>query len=137
IAQNLELAKVRGVTFEGRRELGEFTVRGSVTFQDPQAERTDPITGVTTVSDLARRARQHATLGASWHRGPWRLGADAIAQSERADTNGTRMAGYAFVDLWGSYRIDRQWQLFSRLGNVADREYETAAGYRAAPRSLF
>jgi vitamin B12 transporter len=137
VAQNLEVARVRGVTFEGRRSLGEFTLRGSVTFQDPQAERTDPVTGMTTVSDLARRARQHATLGASWQRGPWRLGADAIAQGERADTNGARMAGYAFVDLWGSYRIDRRWQLFGRLGNVADREYETAAGYRAAPRSLF
>lgn len=137
VAQNLEVARVRGVTFEGRRSLGEFTLRGSVTFQDPEAERTDPVTGVTTVSDLARRARQHATLGASWQRGPWRLGADAIAQGERADTNGARMAGYAFLDLWGSYRIDRHWQLFGRLGNVADREYETAAGYRAAPRALF
>ena len=137
VAQNLEVARVRGVTFEGRRSLGEFTLRGSVTFQDPQAERADPVTGATTASDLARRARQHATLGASWQRGPWRLGADAIAQGERADTNGARMAGYAFVDLWGSYRIDRRWQLFGRLGNVADREYETAAGYRAAPRALF
>lgn len=137
VAQNLEVARVRGVTFEGRRSLGEFTLRGSVTFQDPEAERTDPVTGITTVSDLARRARQHATLGASWQRGPWRLGADAIAQGERADTNGARMAGYAFLDLWGSYRIDRHWQLFGRLGNVADREYETAAGYRAAPRALF
>lgn len=137
VAQNLEVARVRGVTFEGRRSLGEFTLRGSVTFQDPQAERVDPVTGITTVSDLARRARQHATLGASWQRGPWRLGADAIAQGERADTNGARMAGYAFLDLWGSYRIDRHWQLFGRLGNVADREYETAAGYRAAPRALF
>ncbi|TXL66177.1 TonB-dependent receptor [Zeimonas arvi] len=137
VAQNLEVARVRGVTFEGRRRLGEFTLRGSVTFQDPQAERADPVTGITTVSDLARRARRHATLGASWQRGPWRLGADAIAQGERADTNGARMTGYAFVDLWGSYRIDRHWQLFGRLGNVADREYETAAGYRAAPRALF
>jgi len=137
VAQNLEVARVRGLTLEGRRALGEFTLRGSVTVQDPQAERTDPLTGDTVVGDLARRARQHATLGASWQRGSWRLGADAIAQGDRADTDGTRMGGYAFVDLWGSYRLDRHWQLFGRLGNLADREYETAAGYRAAPRSLF
>jgi len=136
-AQNLEVARVRGLTLEGRRSIGDFAFRASVTFQDPQAERTDPLTGIATESDLARRARRHATLGASWRHGPWRLGADAIAQGERVDTTGARMAGYAFVDLWGSYRLDRRWQLFGRLGNVADREYETAAGYRAAPRALF
>lgn len=137
IAQNLETAKVRGISFEGRRSIGEFTLRGSVTFQDPKAERLDPATGAIVTSDLARRASRHASLGASWARGPWRLGADAIAQGERTDTTGAPMAGYAFVDLWGNYRIDRHWQLFGRLGNVTDRQYQTAIGYRAAPRALF
>ena len=47
------------------------------------------------------------------------------------------MGGYAFVDAWASYRIDRGWALFARAGNLADRDYETAAGYRSPPRSLF
>lgn len=136
-AQNLEVATVKGLTLEARRTLGALTLRGSITVQRPRAERLDPATGEMLDRDLARRARRHAALGASWQQGPWRFGADAIAQSRRVDTDGTPMAGYAFMDLWGSYRIDRRWQLFGRLGNLADREYETAAGYRAAPRSLF
>jgi vitamin B12 transporter len=135
--QNLEVAKVLGITFEGYRQLGDYFVRGSATFQNPEAERTDPLTGITSTSDLSRRAHRYASVGAGWRSGPWRLGADAIAQDERIDTTGVRMGGYAFVDLWAGYRIDRRWELFARLGNIADRQYETAAGYRAAPRSLF
>jgi vitamin B12 transporter len=136
VPQNLEVTTVEGISFEGRRQLGAFGFRGSVTFQDPEAERTDPMTGAVTHSELARRASRHASLGANWQGGAWRLGGDLIAQGERVDTNGLRMAGYGFVDLWADYRIERRWKLFARLANASDREFETAAGYRSTPRTL-
>jgi vitamin B12 transporter len=136
-AQNLETARIHGVTLEGRRRLGALTLRASSTFQDPRSERTDPTTGETISSDLSRRARRHASVGASWDRGPWRFGLDAVAQGERSDTSGARMAGYAVVDARADYRVARHWQLFGWVGNLADREYETASGYRMPPRTLF
>jgi vitamin B12 transporter len=136
-AQNLETATIHGVTVEGRRRVGALMLRASATFQDPRSERTDPATGETISSDLSRRARRHASAGVSWDRGPWRLGVDAVAQGERVDTTGARMAGYAVVDARADYRVARHWQLFGWIGNLGDREYETASGYRMPPRTLF
>src|SRR5690606_33554528 len=94
-AQNLEVATVKGLTVEARRTLGALTLRGSITVQRPRAERLDPVSGELLERDLARRARRHATLGASWQQGPWRFGADAIAQSRRVDADCTPLAGHA------------------------------------------
>ncbi len=136
-AQNLETADIRGITFESRRRLGALMLRGSVTFQDPQSERTDPATGETITSDLSLRARRYASVGASWEGGPWRLGLDSVAQDDRVDATGARLPGYAVVNARADYRVTRSWELFSWVGNLADREYQTAAGYRMPPRTLF
>ena len=136
-AQNLARARVLGVTFDAQRAVGAWTLRGSATLQDTEGVSVDPITGVRTEAELARRAPAHGVLGVERRHGRWRFGAEAIAQARRFDTQGQRMGGYAFVDAWASYRIDRGWALFARAGNLADRDYETAAGYRSPPRSLF
>jgi len=136
-AQNLARARVRGITIDARSVVGAWTLRGSATLQDTEGVSVDPITGVRADGELARRAPGYGVLGIERRHGRWRLGAEAVAQARRFDTQGQRMGGYAFVDAWASYRIDRGWTLFARAGNLADREYETAAGYRSPPRSLF
>ena len=136
-AQNLARARVRGITFDAHRAVGAWTLRGSATLQDTEGESVDPITGVRTEAELVRRAPGYGVLGLERRHGRWRIGAEAIAQARRFDTQGQRMGGYAFVDAWASYQIDRGWALFARAGNLADRDYETAAGYRSPPRSLF
>jgi vitamin B12 transporter len=47
------------------------------------------------------------------------------------------MGGYALVELWAGYALARDWELFARLSNALARDYETIAGYRSPPRSLF
>lgn len=136
-ARNLAQARVRGLTLDGRRVFGAWIVRASATFQDTEGTTADPVTGVRTESELARRAPRYGMLGVQREQGRWRFGAEAIAQARRFDTLGQRMGGYAFVDAWASYRIDGQWELFGRAGNLGDRDYETAAGYRSPPRALF
>ena len=40
------------------------------------------------------------------------------------------------VDLNLSRPVAPGWELLARVGNLGDRRYETAAGYRMPPRSL-
>ena len=136
-AQNLARARVQGLTLEARRTIGAWVLRGSATMQHTEGVSVDPVTGVRSDAELARRAPRYGVVGVEHARGPWRFGAEAIAQARRFDTLGQRMAGYVFVDAWASYRIDRNWEVFARAANLGDRDYETAAGYRSPPRSLF
>ncbi|MGD9943038.1 MAG: TonB-dependent receptor [Burkholderiaceae bacterium] len=137
VAQNLAQAKVRGVTLEARRSLGAFTLRGSATFQDTEGEARGDDGVLRSTGELIRRAPAYGTLGVDWRDGRWRLGAEAVALARRVDTLGQRLGGYLFVDAWAGYELNRQWELFARLGNVSDRQYQTIYGYRAPPRSLF
>ena len=60
-----------------------------------------------------------------------------IAQGDRVDTLGQKLAGYGIVDLTVSRRIDARWSLFARAGNLGDRDYQTAAGYAMPGRTLW
>lgn len=135
--RNLATARVRGLTLDARHPFGRWTMRASATVQHTEGERVDPIAGPVEVSPLARRAPRYGSLGIERNEADWRFGAEAIAQARRVDTQGARMGGYAFVDLWAGYALARDWELFARLSNAFDRDFETIAGYRSPPRSLF
>lgn len=135
--RNLATARVRGLTIDARRAFGSWALRASATVQHTEGEQIDPVAGSVRLSPLSRRAPRYASIGIERDEADWRFGAEAIAQSHREDTQGQRMAGYAFVDLWAGYRLARDWELFGRLSNAFDRDYETIAGYRSPPRSVF
>jgi outer membrane receptor protein involved in Fe transport len=59
---------------------------------------------------------EDARTGAAPHVGDWSI------------------AGHALLNLRASYRIDRHWELFARIGNVANRRYES---YGAVAADLF
>ncbi len=136
-ARNLAHARVRGLALEARQTIGAWTLHGGATLQHTEGVHVDPLGGARTRTELARRAPRYGVAGVDYRQGPWRVGVEAIAQARRFDTLGQRMGGYLFVDGRAAYRIDRDWELFARIGNLGDRDYETAAGYRSPPRSLF
>ncbi|MDT3679887.1 MAG: TonB-dependent receptor [Burkholderiaceae bacterium] len=135
--RNLSTARVRGLTLDARHPIGRWTLRASATVQHTEGERVDPVEGLVQVSPLSRRAPRYGSLGIERHEEQWRVGAEAIAQARRVDTQGARMGGYALVELWAGYALARDWELFARLSNALARDYETIAGYRSPPRSLF
>lgn len=135
--RNLSTARVRGLTVDARHPVGRWALRASATVQHTEGERVDPLEGLVRVSPLSRRAPRFGSIGVERREAGWRFGADAIAQARRVDTQGARMGGYAFFDLWAGYAIARDWEVFGRLSNAFDRDFETIAGYRSPPRSLF
>lgn len=134
--QNLDSARVQGLSLEGRHQVGAWKLRGMATFQDPRGERFDPMTGDVISGPLARRAKQYATLGVDWQPGVMRVGAELVAQGRRHDANGQAMAGYGVLGLTAGYRLSRELELFARLDNLSDRVYETAWGYAMPPRTV-
>ena len=136
VPQNIDSARVHGLSLEGRHRMGPWTLRGTATFQDPRGEKFDPASGGLVSGPLARRAKRYASLGLDWQPGPLRLGAEWVAQGGRQDSNGEGMAGYGVLGLSAGYRWSPALELFARLDNVGDRAYETAWGYAMQPRTL-
>ena len=94
-----------------------------------------------TGTDLARRPRHALSLSADW-RTPLRdltLGADLRAVSRSFDDAGNfaPLDGHALLTLRASAPLTGTIELYGRIENVTDRNYETAAGYGTYGRSAY
>lgn len=125
---NLARARIEGVTLNSRWQQGPWAARAEWTHQDAK----DADSG----ARLARRARNHGTLGLDWTRGPWRLGADVVAAGERQD-GGASLAGYGLVNLHAAWQLNRRVGLRARIDNAADKAYTLVSGYNTPRRGAF
>lgn len=135
--QNLDSARVRGLTLEARHRLGDWSLRASATAQDPQGERFDGVSGAVVSGPLARRARRFATAGVDWQPSSWRVGVEWVVQGRRYDSDRNPMGGYGILSASATYPLQKGLDLFARLENLGDRRYETAWGYAMPPRTVF
>ena len=128
--QNMERARIRGAELSYVYRLQPFTLRLEGIMQDPKNETTGDL--------LARRAKRSVTASLVYDRGPYRLGADVIAQSQRKDSDfsNTMNAGYGLVNLTAEWRLQRDWSLSGRIENLFDKEYVLADGFNTAGRSV-
>ena len=128
---NTARAEYKGVTFAGTYRLGDVQLHGSVDLQRPR----DLDTG----KQLARRAKQHATLGADTRVAGWTLGAEMQASGRRFDTvaNTNVLGGYTLFNLYASTRIARDTTLLARIDNLADKDYQLARTYATAGRTVY
>ena len=129
--RNVDRATLKGVTLALDAALRDTTLKASLDLQSP----TDDATGRL----LPRRARAHGALSARQRSGPFVVGAELVASSERYDDaeNTRRMAGYAIVNLFGEWIVGRGVTLFVRGDNVLDRDYELAADYSTGGAQWF
>jgi len=90
---------------------------------------------------LARRPRHAVTVAVDWDSplAGLALGADIRMVSDSFDDAGnvTRIDGHALATLRVSLPVNDAVELFGRIENVTDEDYQTAAGYGAAGRSAF
>ncbi len=130
-AENVQDAKIAGVTLTYGLFLAGWTVRASADFQDPKNETLD--------KQLPFRAREHGALSVARALGPWQAGIEIVASGPRYNdvANTQRLAGYELVNLFGEYRVERDWTLFARVNNLFDRNYQLVRGFATPGFNVF
>lgn len=128
--ENIERARIRGIEAIYTLRAKPFTLQVEGIAQNPKNE--------TTGEPLARRAKRSVTTSLVYDPGPYQLGVDFIAQSQRKDSafSNSVNAGYGLVNLTAQWRLQRDWRLIARLENLFDKEYELAQGFNTAGRSV-
>ena len=130
-AYNVNKALLTGVTLGASTSIGNYVARASLDMQDPRDETTD--------RTLARRARQHGTVGLDYVAGPLHAGGEVVFSGKRYDdpANTNVLGGYALLNLSASYDFAPNWSLFGRWNNVLDKNYELVGNYATAGSNLF
>lgn len=126
-AGNIARAEIRGTQlgyeFRGER----FVFRAEFVRQSAD----DVITG----ARLLRRAEETATLSYTQDVGAHRFGLSLVASGDREDFGGVSLPGYVLANLSGQIRLSDAWVLHSRIENLFDTQYQTAASYRMQERA--
>ncbi len=129
---NVGRAETHGVELALRvQPIAPLEVRLSYTFTDTE----DKSTG----EDLPRRARHRAAARVDYAvTDAFRVNASLIYTGHRKDLDfstfpATRvtMPDYSLINLAGSYRITEQFEVFVRIENILDRDYQPVIGYGA------
>lgn len=128
---NVPRTRIDGWTLGYQGRAGQLGLRASLDVMDPRNELTG--------RQLQRRAKRNATLGADYATGAWTFGGTLLAASTRYDDAGNtrRMGGYATLDLYADYALNKDWTVRGKVNNLLDRDYETAWGYNQPGRGVF
>ncbi|HTQ00496.1 MAG TPA: TonB-dependent receptor [Casimicrobiaceae bacterium] len=129
--QNVERARLKGVTLGIGINWKETQVTGSLDLQSPEDAATGNL--------LPRRARQHGALQVLQQLGPAQAGLEFVASSLRYDdaANTIKMGGYGIVNLTLQWPFARGWSLLLRGNNVFDKNYQLAADYSTGGAQFF
>lgn len=130
---NIARARAQGIELEAGAEVTHgLRIAGHYALVDAEDRGTG--------RDLARRPRHTATLYADYE-APFglSLGADLRLVSESFDdaANTVRLDGYELVDLRAAFELLDGIELFGRVENVFDADYQSAAGYASPGRGAF
>lgn len=134
--ENTGRAVLEGVTLSGAHRVAGVNLSGSLDLQRPRNANTGQI--------LQRRARRIVKLAADTRVADWTLGAEWQASSSRRDLDydvfpaaDVTLAGYGMLNLYASTTVAREWELYGRIDNLADRRHQLAYGYATPGRTLF
>jgi vitamin B12 transporter len=128
IPRNVARAEILGMELSGQWQVNDWALQANVTLQDTLDKTTN--------QPLLRRPDRKASLLIDRQWGRFSAGATVVAASHRQDF-GAALAGYATLDLRFHYRFNEHWKLGLKAHNLADRDYELAAGYNTPGRSYW
>ena len=134
---NIGRARSQGVEVEAGRQLNPgLTVLGAYSLADNE-NRT--VGSANFGNPLARRPRHALSLVTEWELGGPVVGTDLRWASESFDDPAAtvRMPAYATLDLTARWPLSERVELFGRIENVWDEQYQTAAGYASPGRGAF
>ncbi|MXO59249.1 TonB-dependent receptor [Altererythrobacter salegens] len=129
---NIGKARSQGVEVEaGVEAVDGLTLLGSYSLADNE----DRSTG----NPLARRPRHAVSAAVEYDFGGPVLGADLRWVSHSFDDAAAtvRIAPYATLDLTARVPVSDRFELFGRVENVWDEQYQTAVGYASPGRGVF
>ena len=131
-ANNLEQARIRGGELTAGASIAGWELSGSASYVDPRNRST----GGNFDKQLPRRGRTSGRIDLDRAFGDVRVGASVVGEGRRFDdvANTLALPGYATLDLRAEYALHPAWTLQARVGNVLDRDYETAAYYNQPGR---
>ncbi|MDR0441282.1 MAG: TonB-dependent receptor [Candidatus Accumulibacter sp.] len=128
--ENVDAARLRGVTLAYDGALYGLDVRASADFQDPRDRGLDKV--------LLRRSRRHGSLSVGQRRGPFDWNLEWRLSGKRYDDRyRQRLGGYALVNVSAGYRFAPDWTAFVRANNVFDKKYALAYGYDTEGANFF
>lgn len=132
---NIQKTRTQGLELSGRAGAGPLTLSGNYTWTEAQ-NASGPNDG----NQLPRRPEHMANVQASWR---W---SDAVTTTAAVryvgeafnnDANTVVMDAYSLVDLRASWQVSDTIELYGRVENLTDEDYETARGYGTPGRGAF
>jgi vitamin B12 transporter len=125
---NIDRATIRGVELGTSTQMAGWDVVANVTLQNPKNAA-----GTNAGKLLQRRPKQIANLDVDRKLADVRVGASIHAESERyddvANASAKKLPGYGTLDLRADYQMAKDWTVGVKVGNVLDKDYQTAQGY--------
>lgn len=128
--QNMNV-KNNGAELSVRQLFGSTSLKVTYTNQNP----------INTDVNLqqARRAKEFGSVDLNHQFGKYQIGGLLYWSGARKDSdfNTTTMPSYTVLNLYTSYRIDKEWIARLRVENAGDTNYELASGYNTPGRGAF
>ena len=122
--ENIARSDNRGLELSYSGVFANTELAASLTLQDP--------TNADTGERLLRRAATLASASAWQTIGAWRVGVQWAYVGPRSDVGGVHLAGYSLVDLLAQWDLGHGAQLFGRVENLFNADYQSVAGYNTA-----
>jgi outer membrane receptor protein involved in Fe transport len=146
---NISNARARGLELTAdARPSRRLKIRAAYTYLDTEILSVDGLANTApppfTVGDpLIRRPRHQGSVDATWSRDRVTLFGEVTTRSRVLDVEPNfgafgglfYSAGYAVANIGGTLRMTRNFDVYARILNVTDREYEEALGFPALRRS--
>lgn len=134
---NIAKAKTEGAElFAAVKPIEDLTIRLNYTHMDTEDKKTD--------LDLLRRPKNKFGLDLNYHflkKGNANLGVIYVGKRDDLDpitfSRRIKLDGYTLVNLAASYDITKNFQIFGRVENLFNKEYEEVKGYGTPGLSLF
>ncbi|UVE16541.1 TonB-dependent vitamin B12 receptor [Pseudomonas sp. LS44] len=140
-AEGVDAARIRGLELVLGSELFGWQWNANYSLMDPEnRSKRSSRTGIAYYGkDLNRRPGQTFNLDVDRAFGALSIGATLSAQNSTYDDleNQNELAGFATLDLRGEYRLTPEWRLQTRVANLLDADYQTAAGYNQPGQAVY
>jgi vitamin B12 transporter len=130
---NIGSVRIQGVSIGSAYLYQNFKIRGSI----DDLSAIDQNSG----TDLPRRAKFSGNINFDYTLNRFNMGLGYIGSGQRYDTvdnnQAYSMSPYALLNMYASYRIDKDIKVFARWNNMLNSNYQTIYGYNNPGSNFF